>query len=217
MTTYGPASRFVPLFERLAAAELVVVARAHETLEEWTDPSGDPTLTFAIVQVEVEEALRGKVKGAIRVRVASRPGEEDDSPASRLASGKPVLLILAKDEDGDPPRYGVQHGSAFVVDGDAIDVPADIPLGDVEVEEGKFGLTDVRRMLAQLAAVDKERRRRYAEVDAEWEAREYPEVQEVAKRPAKERAEPGPRDSRPVSEIRAEARGQRSTRPRRPK
>jgi hypothetical protein len=217
MTTYGPEPRVVSLVDRLAAAELVVVARARETLEETPDPCGDPTLTFTTVDAEVDEVLRGETKGAIRVRVASQPSDDKDSPARRLTSGKPVLLILAKDEDGDPPRYGVQYGSAFAVDGDTINMPEDVPIGGHEVEDGKLGLAGVRQMLAELAAVDKERRQRYTEVDPEWEARDYPEVQEIAKRPRKERAESGPRNSRPVGEVRTEAKGHRATRPRRPK
>ncbi len=212
MTTYGPESRFVSLFDRLAAAELVVVARAGELLEEWSDPSADATQTFTIVHVDVEDVLRGKAKGRLRVRLASQPGDDDNSPAKRLLGGKTVLLILAKDEDGDPPRYGLQHGSAFTVDGDTIDLPADVPIGALEAEDGEFGLQGVRQMLAQLAAIDKERRRRYAEVDPEWEARDYPEVQEVGD-PAKEQdGDRGPRESRPLSEARTAAKGRRTAR-----
>lgn len=213
MTTYGPAWSNVSLLERLVGAHLVIVGRSRGLVEDWADPCDGSTQRFAVAEVEVREVLRGKALDLVRIRVAGTENEGQVSPIVRLEKGDELLLVLAEDEAGDVPRYGLQYDSAFPVRDQVLELPDDVPLGGYAEEPGKLTLDVVRRMLDDLAADAEQRRKQYQQVDGpEWESRPYPEVEEIGDPDEKERPphEAGPRDSQPASER---GRQRRSRRP----
>jgi hypothetical protein len=203
MTTFAPAWSTISLWERLAASSLVVVGHARRPIE-WVDPDDGSGQRFAIAEVEVREVLRGDVRELVRVRVAGAKGPDGagkGTPAGDLEEGGELLLLLAEDEPGDVPRYGLQFDSAFPVRDDVLRVPDDLPLGRHGRDREKLTIDVVREMLKEIDAEAEERRLAYEAVDGPgWADRPYPEVEEIGDPDEKDRPprDAGPRDDQPT-------------------
>lgn len=203
MTTYGPPSAAFSLFERLVAAPVVLTGRVQGLTDQWADPSEGRAWVFGLLDVEVHQALRGEVPDRISVRVAGTRGEKEVEWNAPIGAGDTVLLLLAEDEEGNPPRYGLQYGSAFRLHEDILEVPDDLALGEYAEEPGRLPLKTVERMLGDIYRDAAERRKSFEEVEGPgWDEREYPEVEEVGDPLEEEQPAPapGPREGAPAGD-----------------
>jgi hypothetical protein len=200
MTTFGPPPFSVSLFERLVGAQVVLLGRVQGLVEQWSDPCEGARRRFGLLDVEVRQTLKGDVADRILVRVAGSGGEKDVEWSAPVDEAEDVLFLLDEDEEGDPPRYCVQYGSAFRLREDVLEVPEDLPLGVYAKEPGRLSLESVEQMLEQIEAAAATRHKQFEEVDGgDWAERPYPEVEEVGDPLADELPPypPGPREGQP--------------------
>jgi len=197
----------VSLRERLEGAPLVVRARVKGVVERWPDPCATATQEFALLEMDVVTVLRGDAPKRLLVRISGALHGKEVRWSAPIDPDQELVMILAIDEPGDPPRYGLQYGSAFRLVDDRLEVPDDLLLDEYPAEEpGRLSLETLARLLSDLESHAARRRAEFEEVEGRgWQERPYPEVEEVGDpRDEQRRDAAGPRDGRPGTAFRLE-------------
>lgn len=202
MTTFGPQPWRMSLLERLAGAQIVVLGRVLGVADRIPDPETDAQ-AFALLDVERLQTLRGDIPGHIQVRIAETQGAEKHGWTIPVEKGAELLLVLSRDEYGDPPRYALQHSSGFRVRDDVIELPEQVDAGPLRPKDGEpITVSHVAKLLAR---IDDNRAHREAQLrETEGDAHKKAQTPEMLERPSEEEMRrgqdaftPGPREGGP--------------------
>jgi hypothetical protein len=189
MTTYAETT--ATLTQRVAHAELILLARGLRELDVAPDPLAPTDQVIGTFQVELEAVLAGELNTRdVRVRLLAPARDEGPKWAIQLDS--PLVVLLQRESAPGADTYVPYESSAFPVRDNRVAVPDELADDEARqlIRDGAITVD----ALAELHSFVRERKSEEARLRSEREAdlpgdedepvREVPEHERVPARPA---------------------------------